>query len=242
MPFLTDPPTDPAARAPQRPSSFKANDSLTEQIAQHMEQRIILGDLKPGERIQELRIAAELEVSRGSVREALLILERRHLVDIYPRRGAVVASITAGDVRDFFELWLLLFDRVVGNLARSWKNDDLAPFFALMTQLDQCQRRGDLTGFYQSGMALLHALYAFADNRYLAGALEDLFPLTRRCLYAILRAGQSQIDRTYRFLEELLKTVIERDLTRLDRMVREFGAGYSELAQASVEALEGRRA
>lgn len=222
--------------------SFKANDSLTEQIAQHLEQRIILGEMKPSERIQELRIAAELEVSRGSVREALLILQRRHLVEIYPRRGAVVASITAADVKDFFELWLLLFDRVVCNLAQHWKNDDLARFFELMTQMDQCQRQGDLSGFYQHGMAFLRALYEYANNRYLTDALNDLFPLTQRCLFAILRAGQTQIARTHRFLEELLKIIIERDVPRLHRMVSEFGAGYSQLAQASVEALEGRTA
>ena len=73
--------------------SFKPNDSLTEQIARFLGKQIIGGDMQPGERIQELRIAAELNVSRGSVREALLILQRRHLVDIYPRRGAIVASI-----------------------------------------------------------------------------------------------------------------------------------------------------
>jgi len=75
--------------------TFKAKESLTEQIAHHLEQRIILGEMGPGERIQELRIAAELDVSRGSVREALLLLQRRHLVDIFPRRGAMVASIGA---------------------------------------------------------------------------------------------------------------------------------------------------
>ncbi|TDR82670.1 GntR family transcriptional regulator [Paludibacterium purpuratum] len=220
--------------------SFKANDSLTEQIAQYLEQRIILGEMKPSERIQELRIAAELEVSRGSVREALLILQRRHLVEIFPRRGAVVASIAANDVRDFFELWLMLFDRVVCNLAKNWQNDDLAGFFELMTRMDHCQRQGDLQGFYQHGMDFLRTLYRYADNRYLSDTLDDLFPLTQRCLFAILRAGQTQIARTYRFLEDLLKVVIERDEARLHRMVTDFGAGYSELAQASAEALQGR--
>jgi len=220
--------------------SFKANDSLTEQIAQYLEQRIILGEMKPSERIQELRVAAALEVSRGSVREALLILQRRHLVEIYPRRGAVVASITAQDVRDFFDLWLLMLNRVVCNLALTWKNDDLARFFELMTHMGQCLRNGDLQGFYQSGMQFLHSLYDYANNRYLTDALNDLFPLTQRCLYAIMRAGQTQIAHTHRFLENLLKTIIARDTERLSRMVADFGVSYSQLVQASAEALEGK--
>ncbi|MDZ4296734.1 MAG: GntR family transcriptional regulator, partial [Moraxellaceae bacterium] len=65
--------------------SFRATESLALQIAQHVGEQIVSGDLVEGERIQEMRIAAELQVSRGSVREALLILQRRHLVEIFPR-------------------------------------------------------------------------------------------------------------------------------------------------------------
>ncbi|QEL54234.1 GntR family transcriptional regulator [Chromobacterium paludis] len=220
--------------------TFKANDLLTEQIAQYLGKQIIQGEMRPGERIQELRIAAELEVSRGSVREALLILQRRHLVDIFPRRGAVVASISARDVRDFFELWFLLLDRVAQNLAAGWQNDDLARFIELMSQLEEAKRRDDLQAFYEFGIEFLSALYRHANNRYLTDTLNDMLPLTQRCLYAILRAGQTQIERTHLFLESLLKTLIARDTARLKQMVSEFGRDYSQLAQSAAEALEGR--
>lgn len=219
--------------------TFKANDSLTEQIAQYLGKKIIQGEMAPGERIQELRIAAELEVSRGSVREALLILQRRHLVEIFPRRGAVVSSISGQDVGDFFELWFMLLDRVVSNLATSWKNDDLARFFELMTQLAECHRQDDMPGYFDNGVEFLRALYDFSSNRYMSAALQDLLPLTQRCLYAILRAGRSQMDRTQAFLEDLLKTIIARDTTRLRIMVAEFGQDYSKLAQQSAETLAG---
>ena len=68
--------------------TFKAPDSLAEQIARYLAERIIRGELKERERIQEQKVTQALNVSRGSVREALLILERRHLITILPRRGA----------------------------------------------------------------------------------------------------------------------------------------------------------
>ena len=79
--------------------AFKAPDSLAEQIAQHLGDRIISGELKPGDRIQELRIANELNVSRGSVREAFLILDRRFLLDIVPRKGAMVLKCLLNRLR-----------------------------------------------------------------------------------------------------------------------------------------------
>jgi hypothetical protein len=73
----------------------------------------------------------------------------------------------------------------------------------------------------------------------MSAALQELLPLTQRCLYAILRAGRSQMDRTQQFLDDLLKTIIARDTTRLRIMVAEFGQDYSKLAQQSAEALAG---
>ena len=83
-------------------------DSLSEQIARHISEQIIRGELVEGERIQELRIASELDVSRGSVREALLILERTQLIEIFPRRGAIVSEMSAMQVRSLFDMASLL--------------------------------------------------------------------------------------------------------------------------------------
>ncbi len=61
----------------------QSSEGLSEQIAKHIAEQIILGELVEGERIQEVRIATELDVSRGSVREALLLLQRTYLIEIF---------------------------------------------------------------------------------------------------------------------------------------------------------------
>ena len=93
--------------------SFKAKESLSEQIAQHLAKQIIHGDMLAGDRIQELRVAGELDVSRGSVREALLILQRRQLIDILPRRGAVVKEMSEAHVRSLYEVMQVLLGLVI---------------------------------------------------------------------------------------------------------------------------------
>ena len=105
--------------------TFKAAESLAEQIARHVGRQIVTGDLVEGERIQELRIAKELNVSRGSVREALLILERRHLINIYPRRGAVVAEMSAQQIKSLFEILALLLTVIARRAADSWRQTDV---------------------------------------------------------------------------------------------------------------------
>ena len=85
---------------------FKAAQSITEQVAGHLATEIINGTRHPGARIQELTLAKALGVSRGSVREALLLLESRHLVQILPRRGAVCQPVRKRrNSRIFRNLW-----------------------------------------------------------------------------------------------------------------------------------------
>jgi DNA-binding GntR family transcriptional regulator len=88
--------------------------------------------MAPGERIQEQKVTQALNVSRGSVREALLILERRHLVAILPRRGAHVTELDERSVRSLCslmgEFYILLGNAVAQNgapkptCARFWKS------------------------------------------------------------------------------------------------------------------------
>ncbi|RXZ45539.1 GntR family transcriptional regulator [Crenobacter cavernae] len=214
--------------------AFKANDSLTEQIAQYLGKKIIEGGMPPGERIQELRIAAELEVSRGSIREALLILQRRHLVEIYPRRGAVVAGISRDDVRDFFELWFWLLDRLFSELATGWRGDDLAAFDARLAALAECEAAGDWQRYYETGVELLGAVYDRSRNRYLQELLADLLPQSQRCLFVILKGGSARMEHTLALLQTLFGHVRARDVNAVRATVAEFCKDYTALAEASV--------
>ncbi len=98
------------------------SESLSERIARHIAEQIISGDLVEGERIQELRIAKELDVSRGSVREALLLLQRTHLIEIFPRRGAIVSEMSAQQVRALFDSSSLLLGYIVQRIADTWRH------------------------------------------------------------------------------------------------------------------------
>lgn len=99
--------SEPAAPAPgsgRRPLT----QSLPEQIAMRLAERILSSDYPPGQRIMEQAIAAEFEVSRGPVREALRLLEKDGLVTILARRGALVTKLSTAEVREIFDIRAML--------------------------------------------------------------------------------------------------------------------------------------
>lgn len=78
--------------------------SLPEQIAARLSERITAGSYAPGRRVMEQEISAEFGVSRGPVREALRLLEKDGLVTILPRRGAQVTRLSIEEVREIFDI------------------------------------------------------------------------------------------------------------------------------------------
>jgi DNA-binding GntR family transcriptional regulator len=77
-------------------------------VSEQIRAMILGGRLKPGERLVEESLSAELGVSRVPVREALLALSAQGLVRIEPRRGATVAEITPRIVAELVEVRALL--------------------------------------------------------------------------------------------------------------------------------------
>lgn len=73
---------------------------LVDDVYQSLETAILSGSIPPGERLVEARIAEELNVSRTTVREAILKLETQRLVVNNPRRGTYVIRLSEADALD----------------------------------------------------------------------------------------------------------------------------------------------
>ncbi|AHF66757.1 GntR family transcriptional regulator [Pseudomonas cichorii] len=196
--------------------TFKASDSLAEQIAQHIAERIIRGELKPGERIQEQKVTQALSVSRGTVREALLILERRHLVVILPRRGAQVTVLDAHNVVGLCSLMAELYILLATSVAERWQREsDLTPFLQIQQRLKASCDRGDVTVFVEESFNVMRAAYAFADNPYLQETVENLQPSMSRSYYLALEQRKAELGDYLQLLSQLLDAVVARNLPEI---------------------------
>ena len=81
---------------------------LRDVVATEMRRLILDGTLRPGERLIEDRLAEQLGVSRNPVREAIRVLEGEGFLDVAARRGSFVATLSAKQAADLFEIRLVL--------------------------------------------------------------------------------------------------------------------------------------
>lgn len=78
--------------------------SLVSAIVESIEDRILSGELKPGERIAEQKLCEQLEVSRSPVREAFIILENQGFLVKQARKGVTVAMATLKEAVDAYTI------------------------------------------------------------------------------------------------------------------------------------------
>lgn len=198
-------------------TEFKPAASLTEQIARHLGDQIISGELQSGERIQELKVARSLGVSRGSVREALLILESRHLIDNIPRRGALVTDMSLDSCAELLDLCARLQVMLFDHAARSWKAGDLA---AIDEVLDAAPVLADEPAdtVLELRRDFLQAVMEVAGSSYLNASLDALLPALDRVAFRVLATapGREAFGDHFRALRRLLEA---RDLESLRKCV-----------------------
>lgn len=205
--------------------NFQAPESLSEQIAQHLGKKIITGTLRPKERIQELRVAGELDVSRGSVREALLILERRHLINIYPRKGAVVSELSPNLISSLYDMYIHLLMMLCNKLADRWQGHDLKPLLEQVRAINRLSEVADvpLEEVIAAGFELIARCFPVVNNPYLEETIENFKPAISRTYYLSLSRRKTEVVQTMRFYNDLVTSVQSREQIKINRVIKAYG-------------------
>jgi DNA-binding GntR family transcriptional regulator len=209
--------------------NFEPATTLTEQIADHLGSEIISGRLKPATRIQELKVAGELGVSRGSVREALLILESRHLIEIIPRRGAVVSSMESNEIANFCEVFSELQSLCFSKLAGK-DNANLSELDRAVEEMSAAVAANDSERVLKSRERFLLASLAVLENFYLSSVLKGLIPAGLRTDYLVSSHPSYDQRDTLRYHQALLEAIRASSVERVCELVRAYHRREKKLA------------
>jgi len=82
--------------------------SLMTVVLDNIRRRILTGEFRPAQKINESEIAVNLGISRSPVREAFRILERDGLITTLPRKGSYITDISLKDLEELFEVRKIL--------------------------------------------------------------------------------------------------------------------------------------
>ncbi len=145
-----------------------------DQIRELIAEEITAGKLLPGVRLEEVALAERFNVSRTPVREALAQLASAGLVEMRPRQGAVVATLSLERVLEMFEVMANLESLCAELCARRMTAADQAGLMALHQRCVEVIESGDSDAYYEANRRFHEAIYAGCGNSYLEETTRSL--------------------------------------------------------------------
>jgi DNA-binding GntR family transcriptional regulator len=192
----------------------------SDQLRDAIEEKIAMGDYPPGMRLDEAPLLQEFGVSRTPLREALIQLASLGLVEIRPRRGAVVAELSPHRLFEMFEVMAEL-EAMCGRLAARRMSD--LEQKELLAAHKACKVAADSRSsdaYYYANEKFHLAIYAASHNSFLA---EQARALHRKL-------------RVYRRLQLRVRDRIGTSFAEHDGVVEALLAGNGELTAEKLRA------
>lgn len=153
--------------------------SSTDKIFNELREGILSGALKPGELYSVYRVSDEMGVSRTPVREAVLRLAEVDMVTIERNRGFTVRQVTVADIRDVFELRLMIEVPAAAHAATHGDQTFIERVQAAIDAMREASQADDQVSFQQHDLALHDLINAVLANNRLSSILRSLRESTR---------------------------------------------------------------
>jgi DNA-binding GntR family transcriptional regulator len=203
--------------------------SLSDQAYYQIRELIVTLQLAPGSVIDERALMARLELGRTPIREALRMLARERLVDVYPRRGIFVSSVDAGDLAGLSEVRETLEGLAARLAAQRATPEQRDATGLLLRELDQPGH--DERTLIELDQRLHRHVHHAAHNPFLAATLDEYYMLTLR-IWLLALDRVARLDQAIGEHRELLSAIQAGDPDRAESAMRQHVRGFERAIRA----------
>lgn len=194
--------------------------SLHDGVATRLRSLIFERVLEPGAYIDERALAAQWQISRTPLREALKVLVGEGLVELVPRRGCRVLEMTDDDAEALFPVMAMLEGRCAFEASLRASDADIAELTRLHGALELHAGNHDRDGYYAANHLFHQHVQAVAANRWLQRVTGDLRQFMRLWRGRQL-ALPGRIDASINEHRVLLDALRQRDAARAERAMHD---------------------
>jgi len=169
------------------------------QTVASLREAIISGAIKCGEQIVEGKIAQQLGVGQGLIREALIELEHQGFVQRIPYAGTQVTELTLEDAQQIYAVRIELEPLAFFLAGPQAQGEQLSELKEMAEKAKKASKSGDLSAFFERHLAFRQRVWTLSENRYLQQILERIV-IPVYALYVIRQSDN---------LEGILQTTVD---------------------------------
>jgi DNA-binding GntR family transcriptional regulator len=211
--------------------------SLGEDVAERLRDAILHGELSPGQRLREEELSVRLEVSRGPVRDAFILLEREGLVRSSRNRGVSVVQLTRNDLQEIYTLRSALEPLAIRLAIERGDSNDLGEMDGSLDEMKSAfSRRITERDAARLDVEFHDTIYQAAHHQRLSNAWEQIrlptywFMLSRNVASPDWREG------TVKGHAEILKIIRSGDERKATALITEhISFAYERILQSYLD-------
>lgn len=199
--------------------------NLSEQVHEYIKNMILKSEIKPGERIPEEKIAAQLGVSRTPIREALRVLAAQGLVRIYPNRFAEVVTLTPKEIQDLGVLRINLDSLAAQYAIQYGSNADFQKLKKISAECKAAAESGDIYNRIKKDCDFHIELTRIGKNDMLLKMQNELYlkiHLLQIAKYSDVEDSLKRIEHHEAIVEHLMQRNAEKVLECIYRHLSSF--------------------
>ncbi len=205
---------------------------LSDEVAGHVRELIMSGQLRSGDFIRQERIAEDLKLSATPVREGLLSLTGEGFVQLKPRRGFVVAPLSAADIRDLFTAQALLAGELAARAAARIGPADLNELNEVHQAYVEAARTGDGDAIESLNHLFHRRINLVADAPRLAWMLSIYTKFTPRRFFATVPGWPKASAREH---AAIIEAIADRDAGQARAAMKRHVENAGDLLAATFE-------
>lgn len=210
------------------------NRAVRTAVLEHLRRMITLGRLRPGERLLQVQLAAELGVSRMPVRDAISDLQQEGLVVQLPRGGVAVAPISAADAESIYSLRWALERYAVIQAVQNARSEHFDLLDACIRRYEAVIGNADVELFLKLDREFHSIIYDMTSNRFLESSMAPVWSQAQRLNLLLLQTRDYHVHAwaQHRALSDFLR---QRDLeSAMLMMERHLADAYNQFAASGL--------
>lgn len=200
--------------------SLKMNDylPLRDVVFNTLREAILTGDIEPGERLMEIRLAEKLGVSRTPIREAIRMLQLEGLVNMTPRKGTVVAEISKEDLKNVLEVRKVLEQLAVEKSCENVSDEAVSELRENLKEFNAAIKKKNPSDIAKIDVAFHDIIYRITGNDRLIQILYNIREQMYRYRLEYIK-DQDTRQTVVRDHENLIEAIVNKDVEKAKSII-----------------------
>lgn len=199
---------------------------------EYIKDRILNGVFKPSQKLTEIKLAEEINVSRNTVKKALMMLEKENLITVEMNKGATIKSFTLEEMMNYLEMREVLEGLIGRKAALNITVNDLVRLEEIYFEMSTLIYENRFDEYSEKNRMFHQIIYQASNNPEAVKMINTIkTQLNRYYFRTILVPGRK--DHSIKEHEAILKALQSRDPVKCEEAVKKHVMNIRELIQGN---------